>query len=535
MKDTNHIRGTTIMDCLSDLDDSLLIEAEADPGLLPQTAGKRAARRAARQARRAAREENAFARFAGSGFGAVAISLVVAFALLAGVIHAGNRPPTGNPAGTDTPSNGLHTENLQNPSDILLEGRVPFAPEAADYTISTDRLISSDATVITVTMTANRAGIPLSAPDAWRLENLTDPNWGGSVSFDELDWEMPVPEGDDPPVLTHDENLSVFGWRLSSGVYRLHAAEYNGEEYQSVAFCEFAVTNEANEYKTWTEADFADAVYAKNDYTISTDAQISYGTGEIRVTFRSLEESDSLGGPTACYLVKLDGTAGAGACFPIYDGLEFAVEPDRAAGESGPLSFSQDYQIVNPAAATPGRYRIYNVDHHGVVRATCEFEIVGNTTIAWPGEDQDSTSTGNYTIQTQYALYPIGTKTIVVTAKGKNPGEVIPGYHSWYIEDLDDPDATIVAYWTAEAIEMQPVGPEEYSTWSKSLHIEGGLPEGRYRVHHREYDPQMGGYVTVATYDFRVAGVTETGVTKSGDVREYESPDDTVVEITTHE
>ncbi len=380
MTQTNRISGLTILDCMTELDEALVAEAELDAAFLPRVYTKAERRRARRDARRSKRESSAFSRFMNSGWGAAAASLLVALGIMLGIIYAVNHAPAAGPGPSGTISETMPT---YDPNDILLGGTVPFAPEQADYTISTDPVIPADTTRLYITITAREPGTSLPTVGGWQLEKLVGPAWEGLTCNPEYAWEVPAVEG---VYATFTHWIEIAEEHLTPGIYRLYAMEYKQKiGYEAVAYCEFAVDDEEHHYKTWTEADFADAAYAKSTYTLSADAKIPYGAKEIRLIFRANESMKSFTGPATCRLVKLDGTAGAGAAFRMDDELEFAVQLDAAPGSNATAACPATYEIINPAACTPGRYRIYNVNAQGVVYATCEFEIVGEA-LGWPGK-----------------------------------------------------------------------------------------------------------------------------------------------------
>ncbi len=384
-----HIKGATVFAALGDLDAAFIAEAEVDAAYLPFTRAEK------RATRREARGESGFWGFVNTGWGAALVSMPVAICVLVGIIHAVNFLPPPNVTPEPGPGGTVESDEIPATGDILLPGMVSFAAEPADFTISTDLTLPEGATSFIATVTSREEGEGISLYHSWTLECLTDISWSGMTIFTEEAIQVPAREGER---VSCQKKISL-SLGLVPGIYRLHAMEHDGTEYRSVAFCEFAVDNEEGYYKTWTEADFEN--YASPDVVLSmsTDEEIRYGARQITVTFRGEKGMSSLCFPSACRLVKLDGTAGAGAAFAIADdSLSVAVHVDVAdpddLADLVPTT-TQTYKILNPAALTPGRYRIYNRDHLGFVYATCEFEVVGeaNVQMGWPGATEEESET----------------------------------------------------------------------------------------------------------------------------------------------
>ncbi len=393
------IKGITAYAALSDLDPALVSEAEVDEAFLPATVtrrrkSRRAAHRTAAHVARCAergegehieRREGLFVRFARSGWGVATISLAVAFLVLGAIVYMGNRSPGVGP-GSDPVDSGNSSLGSLDAAEMLLPGTIPFAPAAADFTISVDPAATLTDTGFSVEAVARELGTGLFMAYDWKLEKLSGEPWAGGLITEDLAYEALPVEGERA---THTQAIGLTA-PLTPGLYRLHAMEHDGTEFRSVAYCEFAVDDERGYYKTFTLADFEDAMENGADYTLSTSPRIPYGSSAVTVTFTAKKPMTSLMGPNTCRLVKLDGTAGAGACFAIKVYTNFAVEIDGAPGSNAVATQVQTYTILNPAACTPGKYRIYNVDDRGNIWATCDFEIVG-TPLGWPGDSKTDT------------------------------------------------------------------------------------------------------------------------------------------------
>ncbi len=434
----------------------------------------------------------AVGRFLETGWGIAAACTVVSLGVLFAVVAAGRITPAVGPGASTTPP-----EISETVGNILLPGEVPYAPEAGSYTISTDLMIPADTTRLRVTLTAKETGTTLPTPGAWQLEKLVGPAWDGDLLNPEIAWEIEPKEG---VYATIDHSMYLEG-ELTPGIYRLYAMKYvNGSGYLAEAFCEFAVDDEKGTYKTWTEADLEGAAHVAATHTISLPAQLPYGTREITVTFTGPKGTNALHFPAACRLVKLDGTAGAGAAFDIQNADLFsAVEFGLAAGSLADFipSTTQTYTIQNPAAVTPGRYRIYNVDADGAIYASCDFEIIGDP-LGWPGEEGAEIEThpypkadeAPYTIEAEFGPAGLDRDHIYLTIHytATERGATLTPYIGCFAirkisGEADDADPLI--YINDYGLYPAVPEPDEYATLSDSRRIENpqDMKSGIYRVY----------------------------------------------------
>lgn len=111
----------------------------------------------------------------------------------------------------------------------------------------------------------------------------------------------------------------------------------------------------------------------------------------------------------------------------------------------------------------------------------------------------------NYTIRTEQTVYETTTRRLLIIAQGQNQGEAIPGYQTWAVESLTDPDWTAEFYWTEEAIEPRDPAPDEYATWRKAIHMgDGYWKPGIYRIHHMIHAGDELEYVSAAHCEFAI-------------------------------
>lgn len=165
-------------------------------------------------------------RFLNSGLGAAVISGIVALTVLLLIIHAGQQPP------------------VHGPNQPPLGSSITISEEGADFTIATEEdCYLPNTNRITVIMTGVTPGKAISMTNGWYLEWLTDEGAEtvGIYYTEEATISAKPARGQyatlQKTILIDDAK----GYALRPGTYRLHATVYNGEEYVSVAWCEFEV------------------------------------------------------------------------------------------------------------------------------------------------------------------------------------------------------------------------------------------------------------------------------------------------------
>ncbi len=239
------IQGLTIFESLTDLDPALVAEAEVEPRYLPPLgAGERYEhKKARREARAARREENPFFRFVNSGAGAVCLSLIVAFALIAGIVYFVNHAPGSVPGPGGTPGTEAATWG---------EGKIPTGEIDVNYTVYTDkRVYETPPSHIILTLRGKYPGVDIAYFQSAYIESLTDPDYMVESYHNDLAEERTEPLGKDEYAVwtkTIDINEANKG-SLPDGIYRIHHMEYDREQgkYISAAFYDFAVGKEYGE------------------------------------------------------------------------------------------------------------------------------------------------------------------------------------------------------------------------------------------------------------------------------------------------
>ena len=166
------------------------------------------------------KSKEGFAGFMRSGWCAAAISCIVALGVLIFVIRAGQEPPAYQPP--------------VKPAGCTIE----MAEQGADFTLSMEQESYPDGTNrLTVIMTARSPGKRISAMGDWHLERLTPE--GAEVvgiSYTEEALISAKPGRNEYATLKKSILGTGTGGGFPAGTYRLHATEYDGEKYVSVAY-----------------------------------------------------------------------------------------------------------------------------------------------------------------------------------------------------------------------------------------------------------------------------------------------------------
>ncbi len=495
---TNRIQGLTVMECMTDLDPALVAEAELDACFLPPLTAyqKKEHKKARREAARERREENPFFRFAGSGAGAVCISLVVAFALIAGIVYFINYAPK-NPVG---PGPGGQPEGTQAPT--WGEGQIPTGEIDAAYTISTEqRMYETSPKRIAVTMRAKNPGVDIDYFHAFRIESLTDP--AGELDFDCLwteEWmERAEPVGKDE-YAAWTKSVSINGV-MPDGIYRIHHMEYDKDKgYVSAAFCDFAVGAYYGELLETGRTDaLPDTTYpeaAEKPYTITaTIGKNAAGDrGFLSVTYTAVQPGTGLKPIFEIGIRKIDGTGSAG--FELITSSEaveiLAPEADEYA------TFSHAWEILNPEAIVAGTYRVYALNYQKQCIAYADVVVGGGAS----GEEEqppvESTPAVPPVVDAEFSIQTAsitrrdnGTLAVIITYIADEPGVTIWGPSTEFrMEKLSgeaNPEA-IRFLVTEEALECATPSDahDGYAVWTKLnpaiIENPDALLPGTYRI-----------------------------------------------------
>ncbi len=306
---------------------------------------------------RPAKPMGGFRRFLNSGWGAAVISGIVALAVLIFIIRAGKEPPTYDPP--------------KQPAGSTIE----MSDHGVNFTIATEMENYPEGTErITAVMTGKTKGERVNRYNAWHLEKLTsDGAVTVGIAYPE-DAGYDEPERDEYAKLTQSIRITK---PLTPGTYRLHATEYDGEKYVSVAWCEFTVGETVRESET--EAETVTSPEApKLPFTVTLTQSI-YTTRDVSLSvhFRANEPGVPLSRGDCWSLYRMeDGERihlGSQTAEYAFEGEE--VAPDEYAEEHYTLSISKATG-GNYSALPVGEYELI-FDEYGM---TLSFEVADGPT-----------------------------------------------------------------------------------------------------------------------------------------------------------
>ncbi len=403
--------------------------------------------------------QSGFKRFLNSGWGAAVISGIVALGVLVFIIRAGKEPPTYKPP--------------VKPAGSTIE----MSTEGADYTLSMEQASYDEgANRVTVVMTGKRKGESISMYNAWHLERLTE---NGAevvhISFTEEVLLSAKPDRNDYATIQKSINIEE---PLTAGHYRLHATEYDGEKYVSVAYCTFTVGDPGDltwgEAETQPELDFPPA--EERPYTVTTPDSIEYGATGLPITVKAAEPGVDLMPHRKYSIIKLAGPAnGAGADW--LQSLEAVlVRPDEQNG--GYAVYNDGLTLLSPENWLPGLYRLYALNHNGEYVDYCDFTIRANETDL------------PYSVTMERVLYTEADTRLAILFQAHEPGRPISRGDCWTLWRVEDGKRTYMGSQSAEyALEGAEIAPDEYAVEhfrpSVSL-VTGGkyktLPAGQYEL-----------------------------------------------------
>ncbi len=363
-------RALNAFAAMDDLPESMLLEAEQ--ALLDAEGGLPSPKK----------PPNGFVRFLNSGWGAAVISGIVALGVLIFVLRAGREPPTYEPP--------------VKPAGSTIE----MSTKGADYTLSMEQASYDEGEGrITVVMTGRNKGESFSMFNAWHLERLTE-NGAEVVHISYTEEAIESAKPDRNAYATIQKSINVKE-PLTAGHYRLHATEYDGEKYVSVAWCTFTVGDEegltwGSETETAPAADSESLAESVSDpsaepdpdptidyppaadrpYTISTADTKEYGASGLGITVKAAEPGVTLFPHRNYRIVKLAGPANGEDASWMQTAEAVEVRPSE---ENGGYAVFRDSVILNsPEEWLPGLYRLYALNHDEEYIDYCDFVIKGD-------------------------------------------------------------------------------------------------------------------------------------------------------------
>ena len=430
-KDLN--RALKAFAAMEALPDGML--AEAENALIAAEGGLPAPRKS----------PNGFSRFLNSGWGAAVISGVVALGVLIFVIRAGQAPDTYAPP--------------VKPAGSTIE----MSDRGADFTISTEQAnYDEGVSKITAVMTAKVAGKSISSGGSWRLEKLTA-NGAEIVPTYHTEEVIVSAKPSRGEYATIHKSINV-AEPLTAGSYRLHATEYDGEKYVSVAYCTFtvgvSVTDAVTDLEepTWgivtettgepsaietvtlepgtdetTPPEFDPSVEypsaADRPYTVTTADSIEYGAKGLGITVKAAEQGVTLHPHRNYRIVKLAGPANGDGAVWIQTAEAVEVMPSEENG--GYAVYGDSLTFTNPDQWLPGLYRLYALNWNEEYIDYCDFVIKGNH--GWGHE--------MFLSQTTYTTADTSLKVQIL---GLQKGSCVSWYEGWSLYAVEGDTRTLV-------------------------------------------------------------------------------------------
>lgn len=447
-KNTN--RALNLFSAMDALPDSMVLEAEqalmeAEGGMVTPIK----------------KPQSGFGRFLNSGWGAAVISGIVAIGVLIFIIRAGQNTtvtyePPQKPAGGCT---------------------IEMGKEGVNYTLSMEQASYAEGTTgITVILTGRNKGEEITtAGGGWHLERLTENGAEAVEILYHTIAQMSHPSRNEYASLTCGMTAME---PLTVGTYRLHATEFDGEKYVSVAYCTFTVGDPTTPEDTTADGVETEVEYSPAEerlYTVTTPDGITYGAAGLSITVMAVEQGVSLVPHRNYRIVKLAGPAnGEGAaCRQTAEGVEIRPTP-----ENGDYAVFEDWiTLVNPDEWLPGIYRLYALNYDNEYVDYCDFAIKGEGNRSWD---------------------LVMTKTTITTADTRLPlqffayvkGQPLGRGDAWSVYRIEDGKRVLMGSEATEiGLEGAEVAPDEFTVEDLNLSISyatGGshktLPAGSYEL-----------------------------------------------------
>lgn len=425
---------------------------------------------------------NAFVRFLNSGWGAAVLSGIVALTVLFLIIRAGvNAPVTYEP--------------LVKPAGSTIE----MSDHGVNFTIATELENYPDGTdLIKVVMTGKVKGEPFSGFHGWHLERITEEGCEFvPISFGFLGLDSIKPDRNEYATDIH--RIHIYGTTLKAGAYRLHATEYDGEKYVSVAYCTFTVgeTDGGGETDSRPTIDYPPA--AEQTYTVTTPDSLAYGSIGLGIIVKAVEPGVSLMPHRNYRIVKLAGPANGDGAVWIQTAEAVEVMPTEENG--GYAVFKDSVTFMNPDQWLPGLYRLYALNHNEEYIDYCDFVIQ-------PGDSGLS-----FRLSMEQVRYTEEDTKLAILFEAYEPGRPISRGDCWTLYRMEGGERIHMGSQAAEyALEGAEIAPDEYAVEhyrpSVSL-VTGGkyktLPAGQY-----ELVFEAGGAASSVSLYFEVTAVALT-------------------------
>ena len=428
------------------------------------------------------KSKGGFARFMSSGWTAAVLSGIVALAVLILVLRAGREPttypPPVQPAGSS----------------------ITMSDHGADFTLSMELEDYPDGTNrLTVVMTARSPGKRISSRGDWYLERITEEGAEPeTIYYTEEVTISAKPARGEYATLTKTLLGTNTGGGFPAGTYRLHATEYDGEKYVSVAYCTFTIGDPEGE--------------TVNPYPPTPPEGSTIQIGDTDAPFILSTEQTVYEAGTTCIVAVMTAKQKGEADFPYSrwhlervteEGCEsiFTVGSPDAYVESGidPSGYAtrKERVFMTDETLTAGLYCLHAVKGSGedyVSVAFCYFTVEEpRPTLDYPPAEEQT-----YTVTTPETL-EYGAQGLSITVKAAEPGVDLMPHRKYSIVKLAGPANGKDASWmqTAEAVTVMPTEENGgYAVFKDSVTFtnpDQWLP-GLYRLYALNWDEEYVDY-----------------------------------------
>ena len=374
-----------------------------------------------------------------------------------------------------------------------------MSDHGVNFTIATELENYPDGTdLIKVVMTGKVKGEPFSGFHGWHLERITEEGCEFvPISFGFLGLDSIKPDRNEYATDIH--RIHIYGTTLKAGAYRLHATEYDGEKYVSVAYCTFTVgeTDGGGETDSRPTIDYPPA--AEQTYTVTTPDSLAYGSIGLGIIVKAVEPGVSLMPHRNYRIVKLAGPANGDGAVWIQTAEAVEVMPTEENG--GYAVFKDSVTFMNPDQWLPGLYRLYALNHNEEYIDYCDFVIQ-------PGDSGLS-----FRLSMEQVRYTEEDTKLAILFEAYEPGRPISRGDCWTLYRMEGGERIHMGSQAAEyALEGAEIAPDEYAVEhyrpSVSL-VTGGkyktLPAGQY-----ELVFEAGGAASSVSLYFEVTAVALT-------------------------
>ena len=460
-------RALNAFAAMESLPDSMLLEAEkaliaAEGGVIAPV--------------KKPKSKGGFARFMSSGWTAAVLSGIVALAVLILVLRAGREPTA-------------------YPPPVQPAGRsITMSDHGADFTLSMEMEEYPDGTNrLTVVMTARSPGKRISSRGDWYLERITEEGAEPeTVYYTEEVTISAKPARGEYATLTKTLLGTNTGGGFPAGTYRLHATEYDGEKYVSVAYCTFTVGEPDDVAPRPPKGSTIEMSDTEAPFTLATEqADYEVGTNRI-VAVMIAKQKGEADFPYSRWHLERVTEEGCESIFTVGspdDYVESGVDPNGYATR-------KERVFMTDETLTAGLYCLHAVKGSGedyVSVAFCYFTVGGDDTR--PTLDYPPAAEQTYTVTTPETL-EYGATELPITVKAAEPGVDLMPHRKYSIVKLAGPANGEGAdrLQTMEAVEVYPDGQNGgYAVYEDGLTLlnpEKWLP-GLYRLyalnHNEEY------------------------------------------------